>query len=89
VSGEWNKLVLDTSDLTRLRESSLQTLGFTLNNKIYDEIFVNVGKELLKIIEGFEAMLPKTTRVTYARGRGIGPKMAHMRDWIELNTLTK
>jgi hypothetical protein len=40
---------------------------------------------LLKIIEGFDKVVPRSTKITYAEGSGIGPKMAHMKKWIEVN----
>jgi hypothetical protein len=84
--GSWNKLILSKSDFTRLRESSLEILHSVLEKKEYDEIYVNLGKELLRIIDGFELTLPSPTKVTYAQGSGMGPKMAHMRDWLKANT---
>ena len=83
LQGPWNKIVLDESELEQLRKSSLSTLRSSLSKKDYDEIYINLGKELLKIIQGFESMLPSATKVTYAQGKGMGPKMAHMRDWIK------
>jgi len=76
---------LSESDFARLRESSFETLHTVLEKKEYDEIYINLGKELLRVIEGFELALPSTTKVTYAQGSGMGPKMTHMRDWLKAN----
>lgn len=83
--GPWNRLVLSEGDFVRLREPSLRTLRSWIDEKAYDEIYVNLGRELQRIIQGFELTLPKKTKVTYAQGSGMGPKMAHMRDWIKPN----
>ena len=39
---------------------------------------------MLQLIEGFEQAVPANTRITYAQGNGIGPKVAHMKKWFEL-----
>jgi|GEM_PF-1392731 hypothetical protein len=85
LQGSWRRLVLSESDFARLRESSFETLHTVLEKKEYDEIYINLGKELLRVIEGFELALPSTTKVTYAQGSGMGPKMTHMRDWLKAN----
>ena len=46
----------------------------------YSEVYVNVGKELHSIIEGIEGVL--SCRIVYAEGNGIGPKVAHMKNWM-------
>ncbi|MEM2969539.1 MAG: hypothetical protein QXR63_01225 [Candidatus Bathyarchaeia archaeon] len=38
---------------------------------------------MMEILKGFEQMVPCTTKIVYAQGAGIGPKMAHMKNWIE------
>jgi len=83
LSGSWRKLVLSNSQLARLRESSLSTLQKLLTKRHYDEIYVNVGKNMLKIIEGFDETALQKTKITYAQGKGIGPKMSHMKNWME------
>ncbi|MGF3573674.1 MAG: hypothetical protein ACQXXG_09700 [Candidatus Bathyarchaeia archaeon] len=83
IRGSWRDLNLNENEISKLRESSLSTLQKLLKKKQYDEIYVNVGKSLLKTIEGFDKTVPQTIRITYAQGPGIGPKMAHMKNWIE------
>lgn len=87
--GTWNGLNLTTSAIAELRSPSISTLRLMLSKKQYSEIYVNVGKELLRIIAGFDGIVPSGTRITYAQGPGIGPKMAHMRDWLKSNTIAK
>ncbi len=85
IGGNWRHFVLSQEDLNRLRGPSLQKLRTLFDKKHYNEIYINLGKDLLSIIQGFETTLPSGTTITYAEGRGIGPKMAHMRDWIMMN----
>lgn len=83
IRGSWRDLDLSKDDISELRESSLSTLQKLLTRREYNEIYVNVGKSMLKVIEGFEKTVPQSTKITYSQGPGIGPKMAHMKNWIE------
>ena len=83
--GNWHKLKLSKEHVSYLKERNLSILQNLLQRRKYDEIYVNVGKNLLKIIEGFDKVVPRSTKITYAEGSGIGPKMAHMKKWIEVN----
>jgi len=88
IRGSWRGLILDKTDISRLRESSLPTLEKLLAKRQYDEIYVNVGRKLLRTIEGFEEIVPRTIKITYSEGEGIGPKMTHMKEWIKTHTRT-
>jgi hypothetical protein len=83
VKGSWRGPLLDDSDISRLRKSSLAMLQSMLKRQQYSEIYVNVGKKMLEILAGFEGMVPQKTKITYAEGLGIGPKLTHMKKWIE------
>ena len=83
IPGSWRNLVLGDMDILRLKESSLLSLQNLLVQQRYDEIYVNLGKNMLKIVEGFDKVVPRTTKITYSQGRGIGPKMSHMKEWID------
>jgi hypothetical protein len=83
IRGSWRNLNLSESAISKLRETSLSTLQKLLKKKQYEEIYVNVGKSLLRTIEGFDKMVPQAVTITYAQGSGVGPKMAHMKKWIE------
>ena len=84
IRGSWHKLKVNDIDIEKLRETSLSTLKKKLIKRQYDEIYVNLGRDMLKIIEGFDKIVPQTIRITYSKGRGVGPKLRHMKDWIEL-----
>ncbi|MFC1755515.1 hypothetical protein ACFL96_19345, partial [Thermoproteota archaeon] len=73
------QLILDKDEIRLLREKNLKKLKTILLNE-YQEIFVNVGKDYLKLIEGFENLT--NSPIIYASGNGIGPKTASMKHWI-------
>jgi hypothetical protein len=85
IDGKWYKFEISRDKISKLRASSLSTLKMLMNGQRYNEIYINVGKNMLKIIEDFEKIVPKNIKIVYAQGRGIGPKMAHMKKWLELN----
>lgn len=58
----------------------LSKLQKELSQKEYTEIYINVGARYRRLIEGFEKFT--NARIEYAEGPGIGPKAAHMREWI-------
>jgi hypothetical protein len=82
-SWNWSKTWLSRAEIETTRKANLRTLTKLLSKGEYDEVYVNVGKEMLQLMEGFEHVIPRTTKLTYARGRGIGPKIAHMKNWME------
>jgi len=49
----------------------------------YDEIHVGVGKYMLSLIEGFEKLVKKKTKVTYASSAGLGAKLKSLNQWFE------
>lgn len=83
VRGSWREPILDANEVMRLRQTNLSTLRKLLLKRKYDEIYVNVGIKMLRTLEGFQEMVPRTTKITYSQGAGLGPKMAHMKMWIE------
>ena len=83
LGGSWRRLKLTDEEISDLREANLSTLRKLFTKRDYDEIYINVGKSLLETIEGFDKTIPSNVRITYSQGRGIGPKMTHMRKWIE------
>ena len=50
-------------------------------NKSYKEIFVNLGKEYMTAIKGFEKFIPSSTKIIVAKG-GIGKKIKQMKNWL-------
>jgi len=50
-------------------------------DKQYKEIFINLGKDYLPVLDGLENIIPKGARILYAKGR-IGQKLKQTRDWL-------
>jgi hypothetical protein len=80
---KWNKDWLPREEMEAASKANLRILRGLLSRRKYDEVYVNVGKKMLQLIEGFEDVLPQDVKLTYARGGGMGPKMAHMKSWME------
>jgi hypothetical protein len=85
----WHNLQLDEKDLDKMRGSNLAKLKKKFAENQYDEIYINVGKELLPMVRGVKNVVPKTVKITCAEGAGFGFKMAHMKDWFESNARSK
>ena len=66
IHGSWRQLSLSENDISKLRNSSLSTLQKLITKRQYEEIYVNVGKSMLKIIGGFEKIVPPTIKITYS-----------------------
>jgi hypothetical protein len=85
VHGEWNEILLSPKEVLRNREENLLTFKKFLIRREYDEVYVNLGQKMLQLIEGFDKIVPLKTRIIYAKGKGIGPKMADMKEWLNKN----
>jgi len=85
----WHNLHLNEKDLDKMRGSNLAKLKKKFAENQYDEIYVNIGKELLPMVRGFRNVVPKTAKITCAEGAGFGFKMAHMKNWFESNTRSR
>lgn len=62
-----------------LHSTVLGNLKELISSNTYEEIFINLGKDYLPAIEGFEKFA--ACPVVYAKGR-IGEKMRDMKKWI-------
>ena len=62
-----------------LHGNIMKGLQALTTSRTYNEIFVNLGKDYLPAIEGFEELV--TCPVQYAGGR-IGEKMSAMKRWL-------
>jgi cytoplasmic iron level regulating protein YaaA (DUF328/UPF0246 family) len=75
-----NKLDFHKEFVEKARKANLKTLGRIFREKNYNEVYVNVGKEFYKLIEGFESLA--SAKIIHASGPGLGPKAKHMKNWI-------
>jgi len=76
--GSWGSLGLNKETVDRIRNENLHKLKKLVNR--YSEIYVNVGQEYMKLIEGFQDFA--ACKIIYATGKGLGPKALHMKQWI-------
>jgi len=67
-------------NIDKIIERNLETLKRQLSKRKYSEVYVNCGKDFLRLINGFEKLT--SAKVTFAEGLGLGPKAAHMKKWI-------
>jgi hypothetical protein len=79
---KWYDFDVSPDEEKRNREANLKILQNLLSKNQYNEIYLNVGKNMLRLIPKIEEIVPKSTSVVYSMGAGIGPKMAHMKKWI-------
>ena len=49
--------------------------------RMYEEIFVNIGKNYLLTLDGFDDNAPNKINVIYASGR-IGERAKQMKEWL-------
>lgn len=77
-AGKWGSLSLNKDAIKNLRRENLEKLKRIVND--YSEIYINVGRQYMKLIEGFENFT--TCKITHAVGKGLGPKALHMKKWI-------
>jgi hypothetical protein len=80
LKGSWQNLELDRHALEEMNRAALELVKEQMKSQDYSEAYINVGKALYPIIEGIEKLI--SCEVVHSKGRGPGPKAAHMRDWI-------
>lgn len=80
--GSWGSLSLNEEEINKLRRENLRKLEEIARQ--YASVYINVGKEYLQLIEGFEDFV--TGDITYAKGT-LGQKARHMKNWILSKTL--
>ncbi len=64
-----------------LNKRIISKLKIYLKNKCFDEIFINLGKEYMASISGFQELIHPRTKVIIAKGR-IGERMKQMKEWL-------
>jgi hypothetical protein len=78
---EGKTLHLTGEAIEKSRKSNLERLKQLFSRTKYSEIFVDVGKDYLRLIDGFEDLT--SAKVTYASGKGLGLKARHLMQWIK------
>lgn len=73
-------LNMNKNQIKKLRGKNLAKFKEIFDKNKYSEIFVNVGKRFMELIEGFEKLT--SAKIIYASGPGLGPKAQHLKRWI-------
>jgi len=81
-AGKMGGLKSANPDTDLRRRENLRQLNKILQRN-YSEIYVNCGQQFLQLIEGFQELT--SAKITLAEGGGLGPKAAHMKEWIGAN----
>jgi hypothetical protein len=63
------------------RHSFLSRLRKNIKDDNISHVFICLGKDYLKAIDGFENLFPAKTKLLYANG-GIGLKMSYLKNWV-------
>jgi hypothetical protein len=82
VGWDWRHLIMDECDAEKLREANLKMLQKVFSQVRYSEIYINVGKEVLKLLPNIEGLVSERTKIIYSKG-AMGQKMVHTKKWIE------
>ncbi len=74
-------LIMNMKQAVKLNFYIIKDLNDFISDKYYKDVFVNLGKEYMCSIKGFEKLFPNKTKIIIPKG-GIGIKMKLMKNWI-------
>ena len=64
-----------------LQQPTLSELKRILIGKQYEELFISLGKDYLRVLSGYESLIPANLNVIVST-RAIGYKLAELRNWL-------
>lgn len=64
-----------------LQPPTLTALKQILLDRQYDELFISMGKDYLRILDGYESLIPANLKVIISTGV-MGRKQAELRNWL-------
>lgn len=64
-----------------LQQPTLNQLKQILISKRYGDLFINLGKDYLQVLNGYESLIPDNLKVIVSTGT-IGYKLAELRNWL-------
>lgn len=67
-----------------LQQPTLSELEKILNRKQYQEFFISMGKDYLRVLNGYKSLTSTNLNVTVSEG-SMGCKLAELRDWLHKN----
>ncbi len=65
----------------KLQSLTLTELKRILADRQYDELFISMGKDYLRVLDGYESLIPANLKVIISKGV-IGRKQAELRNWL-------
>ena len=68
----------------KLQQPTLNELKQILDGKQYQEFFISMGKDYLKVLEGYKSLTSTNLNVTVSQG-SMGCKLAELRNWLHKN----
>ncbi|MYG07962.1 hypothetical protein F4054_11760 [Candidatus Poribacteria bacterium] len=68
----------------KLQQPTLNELQQILNVKQYQEFFISMGKDYLRVLDGYKSLTPTNLNVTVSQG-SMGCKLAELRNWLHKN----
>ena len=67
-----------------LKQPTLNELEQILIGKPYQEFFISMGKDYLRVLDGYKSLTSTNLSVTVSQG-SMGCKLAELRDWLHKN----
>ena len=67
--------------VNELQQPTLSELKQILNSKQYEELFISLGKDYLRVLSGYELLIPPNLKVIISKG-AIGYKLGELRNWL-------
>ena len=71
--------------IKELQESTLDILEQIAVSKRYDDVFINLGKDYLQVLNGYESIIPDDLKVIVSTGTQ-GCKLSQLRNWLRERT---
>lgn len=78
---EYYDLRMNESRAVELQTNVLQKIKMLLEKHEYDEIFINLGKQYMKALDGIQVHISETTKLIIAEGK-IGQRLKQMKEWL-------
>jgi hypothetical protein len=66
-----------------LRPGIIKRFKQLFSERHYDVVFVHLGRDYLKAVEGFTEFVGEGTKVIYSKGRGMGEKNQMLKRFLE------
>ena len=68
----------------KLQQPTLNELEQILDGKQYQEFFISMGKDYLRVLDGYESLTSPNLNMTVSQG-SMGCKLAELRNWLHKN----